>query len=254
MTLDSEKFESLCKEYNSDWRVQSHIGTYNEKRLHLILKRMVTDRFESYEVKIGSYVADVLEDGHITEIQTGGLYPLRDKLGYYLSSTDYRITVIHPVIASKRILRVDKESGEVLRCRRSPRRIKSGEIFEEIYRIGEYVRDDRLEIIILYLSADEHRYSDEAVRYRKTGKYDSELFPQSILKYESFCGAEDYRYLLSDCPELFTAKEYGKLKGMSGRPLYSTLNLLCQLGLLSRRKKNSRSYEYTLLTPHTEHA
>ena len=244
MSEDKERFDALCEKYSEWCQEGNSIGTYKEKRLHVILKRLVSSRPECYEVKVGKYVADVLCDGHITEIQTGSLYPLKEKLDYYLNRTDFSVTLIHPVIASKRIVRVDKDTGEVLRSRRSPRRIKSGEILEELSKISDFLKNERLDIVILYISADEYRYSDEAVRYRKTGKYDSELFPRELIKAEAFCGAESYRYLLDGCPSVFTAKEYGGLSGMSGRPLYGTLNLLCSVGLLSRRKRGARMYEY----------
>ncbi len=247
MTVDKEKFDSLCKEFDYNWHIQSHIGTYNEKRLHLILKKMVTDDVKCHEVSVGNYKADVFCDGCITEIQTGSLYPLQKKIEYYLESTEHSVTVIHPVIAQKNIVRVDKESGEVLRRRKSPKKPKAGQIFEQICYIGESAKSERLEIVVLYISADEYRYSDEAVRYRKSGKYDSELFPRSLLSFERYSGLESYKFLLDGCPDVFEAKEYSALKGFSGRALYSTLNLLCKLGLLERRKKDMRKYEYRIV-------
>ena len=248
MIPSKERFDSLCKEFDNNWHIQTHIGTYNEKRLHLILKKLVTDDVECHEVSVGNYKADVFCDGHITEIQTGSLYPLQKKLKDYLENTDYSITVIHPVIASKNIVRVDKDSGEILRQRRSPKKPKAGELFEEICYIGESAKSERLEIIVLYIAADEYRYSDEIVRYRKSGKYDSELFPRSLISFERYCGRESYKYLLDGCPTTFEAKEYAAIKGFSGRALYSTLNLLCKLGLLERSKKDKRRYEYRIVS------
>ena len=246
MIVDKERFDSLCEKYSTWCQTGESIGTYNEKRLHLILKRLVCDDPECYEVRIGKYVADVFCEGHIAEIQTGGFYSLRDKLAYYLSETDFSVTLIHPVVASKRIVRMDKETGEVLRCRMSPKRVKQGEIFKELFWISELLKNERIDIVILYISADEYRYSDEVVRYRKCGKRDSELFPRELIRTETFCGAESYRYLLDGCPDVFAAKEFGALKKMSGRALYSTLNLLCTLGLIKKRKRDARSYEYVI--------
>ena len=246
MSVDKERFDVLCEEYR-DWsQTGESIGTYREKRLHLILKRFVCDNSECYEVKVGKYVADVFCDGHITEIQTGSFYPLKDKLAYYLNETDFSVTVIHPVIASKRIVRMDKDTGEVIRSRMSPKRIRSGEILKELFWISELLKNERLDVVILYLSADEYRYSDEVVRYRKSGKRDSEIFPRELVRTETFCGVESYRYLLEGCPEVFTAKEFAVLRGMVGRELYSTLNLLCTLGLLDKRKRDARSSEYVI--------
>ncbi len=242
MMCDREKFALLCAEEGAGESCPDSIGIYKEKRLHRILKRLVCDNPSAHEVKIGSYVADVFDGDVITEIQTGSFYPIRKKLAYYLNDTEYSVTLIHPVIAEKRIVRIDKESGEVIRSRRSPKRVGTGDIMREIAYLGDSVKNARLEIVVLYISADEYRYS-EAVRYRREGRYDSELFPREIVKEERFCGVESYGFLLDGAPERFSAKEYGALFGMKGRALYGTLSLLCVLGLLEREKRG-RAYEY----------
>ena len=245
ISADTEKFEALCRECSDKWRAVDAIGTYNEKRLHMIFKRFFCSEPECYEIKVGNYVADILNCGRITEIQTGHLYPLREKLGFYLEQTEYAITVVYPVIESKRIVRIERDTGEVIRSRRSPKRVGYGEIMTELYKIAEFIGNKRLEIVIPHIAVEEHRYSDERHRYRRAGKFDSEVFPQKLLEYERFCGVEEYAFLLDGTPESFTAKEYGVITGLKGRGLYSTLNLLCSLGLLTRRKGDARAYEYS---------
>lgn len=241
--FDREKFAKLCAEESAGESCADSIGLYKEKRLHRILKLLSCENMSAHEVKVGNYVADVFEKGRITEIQTGSFYPLREKLAYYLCETDYAVRLVHPVIAEKRIVRIERESGEVIRSRRSPKRVEMGEIMREIYWISELVKNERLEIVVLYISADEYRYS-EAVRYRRSGKYDSELLPREILSEERFCGVESYKFLLDGTPERFSAKEYGARKKLRGRELYSTLNLLTALGLLEREKGTNKAYEY----------
>ena len=112
--FDREKFAKLCAEDGAGEICADSIGLYKEKRLHRILKRLVCENPDAHEFKIGNYVADVFETGRITEIQTGSFYPLHRKLTYYLAKTDYEVRLVHPVIAEKRIIRIDKESGEVI--------------------------------------------------------------------------------------------------------------------------------------------
>ena len=241
MTLDREAFKRLCADESVSRSAEGGIGVYCEKRLHRILKRVVYEDTSAHEVKVGKSVADVFDGRVITEIQTGSFYPIRDKIEYYLRETEYKVILIHPVIADKRIIRADKESGEVIRIRRSPKRIGVGEIMREVAYLGELVKNDRLEIVVLYISADEYRYS-EAMRYRREGRYDSELFPREIISEESFCGTRSYAFLLDGMPERFSAKEYGQHSGMKGRELYATLKLLCALGLLERERQG-KAYE-----------
>lgn len=245
MIIEAEKFNRLCEESYVDTH-GSWIGIYNEKMLHKVLKRFFCEDESCHEKKVGSFTADVLCGNDITEIQTKNLYALKKKLAYYLSRTDHNITVVYPVISDKRILRVDRESGEVLRMRKSPKKMGHADVMQELYRISEFIPDERLCICVIYIEAEEHRYSDEMVRYRKSGKYDSALFPKRILNSEIYSKAEDFKFLLEGCSDIFSAADYKKLRGISGRPLYSVLNLLCNVGLLEREKNASGVYEYKI--------
>ena len=169
----------------------------------------------------------------------------KKKIDYYLTETEYPITLIKPFIASKRIVRLDRESGEVHRCKRSPKKEGDAELFSELYWLAKHLKNDRLEVLATFIEADEYRYSDEVVRYRKSGKRDSELFPRRIVDIKRFCGPETFEYLLEGLDKSFSAREFSAIHKLKGRPLYSTLNLLCELSRLSREKTSSGAYEYT---------
>lgn len=243
--IDKDLFKALCESLEA--QESSGFSTYNEKRLHMVLKRAVCDDVTKHEQQVGRFVADVFDGERIWEIQTASLYPLSKKIEYYLENTDLPITVIKPFVASKRIVRIDKGSGEILRSRRSPKKAGEGELLSELYWLSDHLSNERLEVLFLFIEADEFRYSDEAVRYRKSGKYDSELFPRGIIEQRSFCGTDSFSYLLDGCPSAFSAKEFARIRGLRGRSVYSALNLLCRLSLLKREKTDSKSYIYSAL-------
>ena len=89
--------ECVQKNLSEDAREGSNIGTYKEKRLHRILKEFYEADLSHHEIKIGNYIADVLIENEIIEIQTGSFYPMVDKLRYYLENTDYKIRVVRPL-------------------------------------------------------------------------------------------------------------------------------------------------------------
>ena len=243
---DNERFDRICEKFTDIRADGGSIGTYKEKRLHMLLKHFVCEDSSCYEISVGKCVADVLRDGVITEIQTGSLYPLAPKLRYYLENTDHTVNVIKPVIVSKRIIRVERETGEIIRVRRSPKKVGIDDVMSDISHISDAVMNERFSISVFYIDADEYRYSDERVRYRRSGKFDSELFPRELIDIETYKGMSSYGFLLDGCKESFTAKEYGEQKGFSGRALYRTLKLLCDIGLV-KREKAGRSYEYRVV-------
>ena len=241
----SERFSRLCQEdavmYQNDG---DGIGTYNEKRFHRIFKRLVTEDASCYEAKIGKYVADVFCDGHITEIQTANYGKLAPKIRYYLEETDYTVSVVLPLVSSKKIIRADKETGEVQYARRSPKSARETDAFKHLYYLRELIPNERLRVHIALVSVEEYRFSDKQ-RYRREGKYDNDVRPIALEKEVVLKGTDDYRRFVPEelKNEEFDAKLFSSLTKLRGRALYSTLNTLHALGILSRRE-NGKRYVY----------
>lgn len=238
---DIKRFAELCaaEAYTSaEFFEESGIGIYNEKRMHKILKRMMCDRESCYEIKVGRYVADICDDGVITEIQCGAMAPLKEKLSYYLENTEYDVCVVHPIVARRRIIRADKETGEVLRSRLSSKKETEWQGMAELYPIRELLSSPRLSVRLMIVEVEEYRFS-ERVRYRKKGAYDREVFPTALRGSVELDGAEDYRRFLPD--ELsgreFGAKDYEPYTPLRGRDVYSALNVLAALGIVEREKQ-----------------
>ena len=238
---DTERFSELCKQDAYMPRPLSGVGIsiYNEKRLHRILKSYISGNESAYEIPMGRYVADIFENGHITEIQTANMERLLPKLRFYLENTEYSVTVVYPIIRNKIIFRVDGDSGELIRQRMSPDHGKLWDALPPLYHIRELLPNDRLTVRVLLIDASEYRYS-EAIRYRKEGRYVSELFPTELVLELELSDLESFKQLLPDITHHFTAAEYSAVTKRKGRDLYSALNLFCSLGLLDRQKDGKR--------------
>lgn len=243
---EKEIFEALCaaESYATlgyGVREEEGIGIYNEKRLHRILKRTVCDRESCFELKVGRYTADVLCDGHIFEIQSASLLPLRQKIAFYLEATDLKVTVVRPLIVKRKIIRADRESGEVLRVRSSPKKAKLEELPAIIRPLAEFVNDPRFSLKVMLVELEEYRYS-EAVRYRKSGKYDSEVFPTKLVGSIEFCSVDDYRVFFPRelCGCEFCAADFAPYTTLRGRDLYAALNAFAAMGMIDRRKDGKR--------------
>ena len=246
---DQLRFKALCEADESAIPPESvGIGTYNEKRIHRILKKFVCDDESCFEIKLGRYVADVLVDGRITEIQTAGFAPLEKKIRFYLENTDCKITVIHPMIAEKQIIRTDKESGELIRAKRSPKHQTPIDALPELLYVSEFIGNERLEIKLFMIRADEYRYS-ERMRYNKKGKYDNDIIPRELIEIYTVSSADDIRALIPESlrSEQHRTSELAKPLGCDGRRLYRALSCLINLKIFNKITNGKRSfvYEYT---------
>ena len=241
---DFERFEALCEEEAAvvERGNGEAIGTYGEKRLHRILKRFVCADIRAHEVRVGKYVADVLNERGITEIQMRSFRPLVKKLRYYLEHTDYAVTVLCPVIAEKTIVRMERESGEILRIKRSPKHGRVIDVLPELFWLGDLMENDRLTVEVALIVAEEHRYSERRYHNRE-GAFESELFPRALRDCVLLRTREDFEAFLPEDVESFTAAEYASFSKLKNRKLYSALNFLCAVGVLERVREE-RKYRY----------
>ena len=143
MMTESERlrFELCSARIASEGLSGAGIGTYSEKRLHRVLKHYFCEDESCHEVRIrpdgvavtdpeerargaesgrGGFIADIYRDGEIIEIQTGGFYPLRQKLSFYLENTDYNVVLIHPIAESKWISTISRD-GKIGHRKKSPK-------------------------------------------------------------------------------------------------------------------------------------
>lgn len=240
--MERERFATLCEREAelADATAGERFELYAEKRLHRILKDFISEDRATQEQSVGKYTADVLLGDEIFEIQTKSLRPLLPKLSYYLENTEYRVTVVHPILAEKTLIRADRETGEVLSIKKSPKKGRVIDGLSELYWLSSLLPNERLAVLILMIRADEARYS-ERVRYRKSGAYDSELFPRELLGETVLQSREDYRCFLPEGRSDFTAAEYAVFSKLRGRKLYSALNALCAVGVLRKEQEGKKN-------------
>ncbi len=244
-----------------------HIGTLSEKRLHAAVKQYLCPNEACHEKLVDTptgadkksrrIVADILEDGHIVEVQTGGFYPLREKISWYFQNTDCRVTVVYPIPAVKYLSWIDPKSGDILSRNRSPKRGRVKDVARELYWLSAFVGEPRFSVRLLLLEIEEYRMADGWGRAGKRGSKRYERFPTALLGDVTLASAADYaRYFLPDSlaaedgegkPPVFTAAEYGRAAAIRGRPVYSMLHILEKLGCVRMTEEmRGRSRTYTV--------
>ena len=253
------RFDKVCRAVAAEGLEGSVIGTMSEKRMHKTLKRYICPDESFHEARIeasgvarftgkesgrGGYIADICVDGDIFEIQTGGFYPLKGKIGFYLEKTDFTVTVVHPLIEKKWSVWIDPQTGETTPRRRSPKRERPSDLLPELFWLAEYLDNDRLRFCIPIIEAEEYRILDGYGRDRKKRATRYERMPVSLIDELDFGGRELSRLIPEGLEGEFTAAEFTKATGLRGRRAYYALKLLCLMGIAERGEKKGRSYVY----------
>jgi len=249
-----------------------HIGTLREKRLHAAIKLylcpdetcherpvadMLTTEGEGGEASTPKrrMVADILVDGHIFEVQTGGFFPLKEKIAWYLTHTPCRVTVVHPIPAERYLSWIDPEDGSIISRRKSPKRGRVRDVAKELYWLSEFIDDPRFSLRLLLIELEEYRMADGWSRDGKRGSNRYERFPTALLGDVTLATPADYAaYFLPDAlssPDAdggyptFTAAEYARATGIRGKATYSMIHLLERLELIAEDEERvGRSKAY----------
>ena len=222
------------------------IGVLGEKSLHAFLKLYYEPDPGRHEIKVGNHVADIVGEDGIMEIQTRHLSALKPKLNDFLGTC--RVTVVHPVIASKRVISVNGDTGEVISVRKSP---KHGTVYSqmrEIYSLRELLTHENFTLRLPLLTADEYRTFGVRTNRRKkqrtrSGEYVSDMIPTGIIDEITLAESSDYTILLPEgLPREFTVREFAAAASTDEQSARMAVNLLIRTDLVvPRKRENSRA-------------
>ena len=219
------------------------IGTLREKTLHAVLKRYMEPYEGSHEVRIGPYVADIVGENGIMEIQTRGFNQLRKKLTAFLEAAP--VTIVYPIAYTKWLIWVDPETGEATGKRKSPKRGTVYDAFYELYKIKPLLTHPNLRIHLILLDMEEYRHLNGWSHDRKRGSSRYERIPTALVDEMIVASPEEYRKLVpAGLPEQFTSEDYGKATGLAVSYAQTALNVLRYVGVVTRVGKKGRLHLY----------
>ena len=243
--LEKERFKRAVAEYEES-TVRSQIGIMNERMLHSVIKSCIADSDDELEVKIsGKNIADVLKGNTVYEIQTENLFPVKKKLEFYLSKTEYDVNVVFPVPREKYVCWIDPESGEASKMNRSPKKRTLTDYADTLIYLSEYIGNPRVTLTVLYISECEYRNLDgKRSKDKKRGSTRIERVPLELISCEEYKVKEDYRVLLPS-EERFTAKKYAVEKHLrSQRKISFAIKMMQAIGLIRACGKEGRAVLY----------
>jgi hypothetical protein len=207
------------------------IGTLNERAIHAFLKHHFEPNTDSQEIKIGGFVADIVGENGIIEIQSGSFGYLKKKLKAFLEVG--HVTVVYPVIAQNTIINTD--SG---RKYKSPRKKTKYNFLSQAYNIREFLADKRLHFILVLMAVSQ----EKSGKGRSTIKSDRK--PEKIISEISLESISDWHIFTDELPETFTQKEFEDITKVYGRDGWGSLQTLISVGLISQAHKEGNTKIY----------
>lgn len=242
--IDKDLYErwQAALELNKAQQKSWGIGTLREKPVHAAIKYTVEPNDSYHEVRIGSFVADVVTEQGIVEVQTRSLHSLKKKLAHFLEQG--KVTVIHPMAQRNYIAWVDEESGEVTAPRRSSHSKKPYDSFYELMYLRELLLHPNLSMEFWMLDVEEYRFLNGYGKDKKSHATRYQQMPKDLLDIvRCHCG-EDFLNLLPEVPEVFTRKQLKDAAKRTDRWAQRAIYTLEQMNLLERAGKEKNAILY----------
>jgi len=240
--MDPERFLAARETALLRIKGESGIGTLSEKALHAALKAYYEPDSESREISLGGFVADIVGEDGIIEIQTRGFERLRDKLTAFLEAA--RVTVVYPIVQKRWLCWVDPETGEVEPKKKSPKKEIPFDVFPELYKIKKHMQHPNFTLRLAVLESTDYKYLDGYGEKKKIRATRGERIPDALLDEITLRTSADYLALIPELPEPFTTKDLAKAVKRKVSAAQAAVNVLYTVGAIDRVGKEKNAYLY----------
>lgn len=219
------------------------IGTYQEKSLHAALKDWYAEPGDRTEQPVDGYVVDIVRGNELIEIQTRNFSAIKRKLATLLES--HTVRLVHPIPALKWIVRLDRDGVTVLSRRRSPKRGKLLDIFDELVSIPHLIGHPRFALEVLLVEVEETRQHDGRGSWRRRGWSIHDQVLVGVESQHRFHGPTDFAALLpTTLPTPFTSGELASALNLRRGKGQKIAYCLRHMGAIELVGKQGNAYQY----------
>jgi len=192
-----------------------HPSTFGfmETSLHKTLKQMYAGETAETEVTLGRFRIDAVVEGRLFEVQCAGLSSIRDKIRTLCKK--HQVTVVKPVIARRRLIKLAKQDGKEVSRRYSPKKCDWLDLFDQLVHFTKAFPHPNLTLEVPLVEIAEIRYPGHGKRrrWRKNDHVVADQTLTEILETRTFRETSDLWTLLPGLPPLFTTADLAALTG-----------------------------------------
>ncbi|MBR4224789.1 MAG: hypothetical protein IKR73_08270, partial [Oscillospiraceae bacterium] len=222
-------------------RLIKGIGTRYEGSVHAVLKNYFVPDQSSQEISVGRFIADIVSEDGVIEIQTSHFKNLYDKLEAFLPVC--HVTVVYPVYVNKDIVTISPE-GTVIGRRRSPLKGTAYDIFRELFSIAPFLTNKALSIVIVMLECEEYRIKADTDGKREK-PHVTDRMPTKLVGEIRIDRPEDWEQLIPCLRKTeFTSTELTNIYHVSRKYASIALSALYKGGILKRLGKRGNAFRY----------
>lgn len=220
------------------------IGVLNEQPLHAALKQWYAQPEGQIEVAVDGFVVDVIRDGLLIEIQVGNFFSVKRKM--MRLTEQHPLRLVYPIPREKWLLKMPRRKGGEVERRKSPKRGRVEEVFEELVSFPALLSRANFSLEVVFTQEEEVRHYDPSA-WRNRGWVTDERRLLDIVDRHLFERPENMLAVLPETlPEQFTTADLAEAMDGPRRLAQKMAYCLRKMGGITQIGKRGRSKLYVL--------
>ena len=219
------------------------VGHGNESSLHSALKEWLIFPEDQHEVEVDGYIIDIVRGDLLIEVQTGNFSSIKEKLRRL--TRNHLVRLVLPIALCKWIVQISKDDGEFFRRRKSPKRGKLIDMFNELVRFPDLMIKQSFEMEVLMIYEEEVRCADGQGSWRRRGVSIRDHKLIKVVDSIRFSCPKDFLCFLPESLEVpFTSRQLANQLRISLRLAQRVTYSLRHMGILKVVGKKGRALLY----------
>ena len=215
-----------------------------EKSLHNQIKNWYSKPGDQLEVSLNKYIIDIIRDELFIEIQTRNFSAIKEKLNHLLK--DHKIRLIYPISLLKWIVRINRDGETVKSRRRSPKKGRLEDVFNELIYIPKLLSNPNFEIEVLFIHSEDIFWDDGKGSWRRKRWSLSDRRLLKVISNQIIKTPEDFRrIIMENIEEGFTTRQFARQKKLPISLARKTVYCMRKMGFIKETGKKGRSPEYS---------
>jgi hypothetical protein len=208
-----------------------------ESSLHSAIKNWYFLEGDKLEAKVDDFIVDIVRGDLLIEIQIANFSTIKPKLLRLLN--DHRVRLVYPIPKEKWIVHKSKATGEAFGRRKSPKKGRLSDLFNELIRIPSLFSKGNLSVEVLMIEAEEIWFNDGRGSWRRKGASIEDRKLVHVFERRIFEHKTDFlKVLPKDLPDPFSNRDLAESLGISVNQSRKMTYSLRKIGTITHVGKN----------------
>jgi hypothetical protein len=215
-----------------------------ESSLHSAIKKWYFHEGDKLEAKVDDYFVDIMRGDLLIEIQTANFSAVKPKLSHLLNK--HKVRLVYPIPKQKWISHKSMSTGETFGRRRSPKKGRLTDLFNELIRIPSLFSNGNLSLEVLMIETEETWINNGKGSWRRKGASIEDKKLIHVYEREIFEHKTDFLKLLpKDLPDPFSNRNLAESLGISVSQSRKMTYSLRKIGTITHVGKNRNQMLFT---------